>query len=378
MVTGSFDRAYLALPAAVIRAVARGHQRYFCVEKAARRAFAELPRGRQHREPARPHHEGDRPRHARAPGRRRFFWEEDQKSPLDARYDKLGGIVFHNRLGTVKEKVERIERLAALVADTLALDGATKAEVARAARLCKCDLVTLMVGEFPELQGHMGRAYALAQKRVARRRRRHPRSLQARRRAGRRRARATSRPPSPSPTASTRSPAASPWASPRPARPTRSRCGARASAALRTLLDRRLRPRRSRTSWGWRTTGCRGARSSTCRASRPSPRSRSSRPSACAGLLASATSAPVADAVLEGTAEAALQERRRRAGARPGAPDRGRREGAVARQGEDRRQAPLGHQPRGAAGAARRRRVRRQARRRTTPSSRSSSTICTR
>jgi glycyl-tRNA synthetase beta chain len=93
----------------------------------------------------------------------RFFWEEDQKSPLDARYDKLGGIVFHNRLGTVKEKVERVERLAARIADVLALSGDEKAEVSRAARLCKCDLVTLMVGEFGELQGHMGRAYALAQ-----------------------------------------------------------------------------------------------------------------------------------------------------------------------------------------------------------------------
>jgi len=93
----------------------------------------------------------------------RFFWTEDQKAPLDTRYDKLGGIVFHNRLGTVKEKVQRIERLAALLADRLALDGVRKAEVARAARLCKCDLVTLMVGEFPELQGHMGRAYAAAQ-----------------------------------------------------------------------------------------------------------------------------------------------------------------------------------------------------------------------
>jgi glycyl-tRNA synthetase beta chain len=93
----------------------------------------------------------------------RFFWEEDQKTPLDARYDKLGGIVFHHRLGTVKEKVLRIERLAGLAGDALKLDGVRKAEVARAARLCKCDLVTLMVGEFPELQGHMGRAYALAQ-----------------------------------------------------------------------------------------------------------------------------------------------------------------------------------------------------------------------
>jgi glycyl-tRNA synthetase beta chain len=172
VVTGSFDRAFLALPASVIRAVARGHQRYFCVER--------LGDGRS---PASPEDEllpsylavvntanrpdiiargTDRVMRARLSDAR-FFWEEDKKAPLDTRYDKLGGIVFHHRLGTVREKVERIERLAALMGDLLKLDGESKAQVARASRLCKCDLVTLMVGEFPELQGHMGRAYAIAQ-----------------------------------------------------------------------------------------------------------------------------------------------------------------------------------------------------------------------
>ncbi|HEY5239986.1 MAG TPA: glycine--tRNA ligase subunit beta [Polyangiaceae bacterium] len=163
VVTGTFDRAFLALPAAVIRAVARGHQRYFCVET-----------GKDELSPSylavvntanRPDlitKGTDRVMSARLADAR-FFWAEDQKHPLDARYDKLAGIVFHNRLGTVKEKVERIERLSALIADRMGQAGMQKAEVARAARLCKCDLVSLMVGEFPELQGHMGRAYAKAQ-----------------------------------------------------------------------------------------------------------------------------------------------------------------------------------------------------------------------
>ena len=163
VVTGTFDRAFLALPAAVIRAVARGHQRYFCVET-----------GKDELSPSylavvntanRPDlitKGTDRVMSARLADAR-FFWAEDQKQPLDARYDKLAGIVFHNRLGTVKEKVERIERLSALIADRMGQAGMQKAEVARAARLCKCDLVSLMVGEFPELQGHMGRAYAKAQ-----------------------------------------------------------------------------------------------------------------------------------------------------------------------------------------------------------------------
>jgi len=163
VVTGSFDRAFLALPAAVIRAVARGHQRYFCVEKSADELLPSyLAVVNTANRPEIIVQGTDRVMRARLADAR-FFWQEDQKAPLDTRYDKLGGIVFHNRLGTVKEKVQRIERLAALLADKLPLDGVRKAEVTRAARLCKCDLVTLMVGEFAELQGHMGRAYAAAQ-----------------------------------------------------------------------------------------------------------------------------------------------------------------------------------------------------------------------
>jgi glycyl-tRNA synthetase beta chain len=163
VVTGSFDPAFLALPAAVIRAVARGHQRYFCVEKSADELLPSyLAVVNTANRPDIITKGTDRVMRARLSDAR-FFWEEDQKAPLDARYDRLGGIVFHNRLGTVKEKVERVERLSARIADTLGLDGVRKAEVTRAARLCKCDLVTLMVGEFGELQGHMGRAYALAQ-----------------------------------------------------------------------------------------------------------------------------------------------------------------------------------------------------------------------
>ena len=163
VVTGSFDPAFLALPAAVIRAVARGHQRYFCVEKDADTLLPTyLAVVNTNNRPDIITKGTDRVMRARLSDAS-FFWAEDQKSALESRYDKLGGIVFHNRLGTVMEKVARIERLATHIADALTLDAAQKALVARATRLCKCDLVTLMVGEFPELQGHMGRAYALAQ-----------------------------------------------------------------------------------------------------------------------------------------------------------------------------------------------------------------------
>jgi glycyl-tRNA synthetase beta chain len=162
VVTGSFDRAYLELPAAVIRSVARGHQRYFCIQRSEDELLPSyLAVVNTANRPDLISKGTDRVMRARLADAR-FFWQEDQKSPLESRLDRLAGIVFHNRLGTVREKVARIEKLAARIAGALGLDAARAAAVGRAARLAKCDLVTLMVGEFPELQGHMGRAYALA------------------------------------------------------------------------------------------------------------------------------------------------------------------------------------------------------------------------
>ncbi len=160
VVTGSFDPAFLVLPASVIRAVARGHQRYFCVQKGDDELLphyitvvntaldvATIARG------------NDRVMRARLSDAI-FFFEEDKKANLEDRVAKLEGIVFHNKLGTVREKVARIERLAGVIAADLGLTDEAAAHVARAAHLCKFDLVALMVGEFPELQGEMGRAYA--------------------------------------------------------------------------------------------------------------------------------------------------------------------------------------------------------------------------
>ncbi len=160
VVTGSFDPTFLVLPSSVIRAVARGHQRYFCVEKGEDELLphyitvvntaldvATIARG------------NDRVMRARLSDAI-FFFEEDKKAKLEDKVEKLQGVVFHNKLGTVREKVRRIERLAKTVAAELGVADAALAEVLRAAHLCKFDLVALMVGEFPELQGEMGRAYA--------------------------------------------------------------------------------------------------------------------------------------------------------------------------------------------------------------------------
>ncbi|HUE63202.1 MAG TPA: glycine--tRNA ligase subunit beta [Rhizomicrobium sp.] len=91
----------------------------------------------------------------------KFFWDEDRKHSLESRVEKLKGIVFHAKLGTQLERVERIEKLAGEIAAKI---GADVEMAKRAARLCKADLTTGVVGEFPELQGVMGRYYALHDK----------------------------------------------------------------------------------------------------------------------------------------------------------------------------------------------------------------------
>ncbi|NMG73729.1 glycine--tRNA ligase subunit beta [Aromatoleum diolicum] len=88
----------------------------------------------------------------------RFFFEQDRKHTLESRLPRLAPVVYHNKLGSQLERVERLERLAGCIAGRLHVDAAA---AARAARLAKADLVSDMVGEFPELQGIMGRYYAL-------------------------------------------------------------------------------------------------------------------------------------------------------------------------------------------------------------------------
>ena len=88
----------------------------------------------------------------------RFFWDQDRKVPLASRTTALGDIVFHEKLGTLDDKVDRVQALAVRLTDHI--PDADKDRVRSAARLAKADLVTGMVGEFPELQGIMGRYYA--------------------------------------------------------------------------------------------------------------------------------------------------------------------------------------------------------------------------
>ena len=86
-----------------------------------------------------------------------FFYKQDQKNTLESRLPKLANVVYHNKIGSQAERIDRLQSIAAHIADQL---GANRAQAERAARLAKADLVTEMVGEFPELQGTMGKYYA--------------------------------------------------------------------------------------------------------------------------------------------------------------------------------------------------------------------------
>jgi len=163
VVVGSFEETFLSLPERVILEVAKGHQRYFGLRSADGKLMPRyLTVVNTALEPALIKKGNDRVMRARLADAQ-FFYSEDLKIPLAGRRDKLAGVVFQKRLGTVLAKAERIERAGAAIGERLGLPD-TITEVAReGANLAKCDLVSLMVGEFPELQGDMGASYALAQ-----------------------------------------------------------------------------------------------------------------------------------------------------------------------------------------------------------------------
>jgi glycyl-tRNA synthetase beta chain len=160
---GSFDTAFLSIPPEVIRATIRVNQKCFVlrdpqsaklVNKFILVANTEATDGG-----AAIIAGNERVIRARLSDAK-FFYETDLKTRLEERLPKFEHIIFHEKLGTQAERIERIGRLAAELSPVVGAD-ATKA--GRAARLCKADLLTEVVGEFPELQGLMGRYYAEAQ-----------------------------------------------------------------------------------------------------------------------------------------------------------------------------------------------------------------------
>jgi glycyl-tRNA synthetase beta chain len=157
---GEFESEYLAVPQECLVLTMRTNQKYFPLFDAAGKLsnrFLIVSNMRL----AKPKNiiEGNnrvvRPRLADA----RFFFDTDKKTRLEARVPRLAAIVYHNKLGSQLERVERVQLLAGKIAREI---GADPVLAERAAWLAKADLVTSMVGEFPELQGVMGRYYALA------------------------------------------------------------------------------------------------------------------------------------------------------------------------------------------------------------------------
>lgn len=161
---GRFEEKYLELPPEVPITVMKEHQRYFAVVDQSGKlmpCFITVA-NTVARDPQVVVRGNERVVRARLEDAR-FYYEEDQKVPLAQRVEQLKAVVFHSKLGTSWEKVERFTEIAKFVADALNLPLAEREKLLRAAQLCKADLVTGMVGEFPELQGVMGRDYALKQ-----------------------------------------------------------------------------------------------------------------------------------------------------------------------------------------------------------------------
>jgi glycyl-tRNA synthetase beta chain len=157
-VCGTFDAEFLSIPVEALVMTMQDNQKYFALfdqQGALLPNFITISNieSNQPEMVAKGNERVIRPRFADA----RFFFEQDQKQPLSQRSELLDKVVFQNKLGSVGDKSRRIAKLAVSIAKQI---GADEAQVERAAQLCKCDLMTEMVGEFPKLQGLMGRYYA--------------------------------------------------------------------------------------------------------------------------------------------------------------------------------------------------------------------------
>jgi glycyl-tRNA synthetase beta chain len=161
VLVGTIDPAFMDVPPEILQTSMRTHQKYFALRDPKTRKLANrfvVVAGMVTEDGGREIVAGnERVLRARLSDAK-FFWELDKKRTLESRVVDLKDIVFHAKLGTQLERVERIEMLAGEIAKLIDAD-VEKAK--RAARLCKADLTTGVVGEFPELQGVMGRYYAL-------------------------------------------------------------------------------------------------------------------------------------------------------------------------------------------------------------------------
>ncbi len=163
VLTGDIDPQFMELPAEVLTASMRSHQKYFALEQpdgklASKFAFvANMIADDGGKAIVAGNERVLRARLSDA----RFFWDQDRQKTLQSRVPELSNVIFHAKLGSVGDKIDRMTALAVEIATHV--PGADTDQVRSAARLAKADLVTGMVGEFPDLQGTMGRYYALAE-----------------------------------------------------------------------------------------------------------------------------------------------------------------------------------------------------------------------
>jgi glycyl-tRNA synthetase beta chain len=161
---GNFDEAYLALPPELIQLTMRVNQKYFACQDGEGKLSNRFVcvSNIDSSDPAIVVAGNEKVLAARLSDAK-FFWDQDLKIPLAEQAARLDQIVFHEKLGTVAGKAERVAKLASWLVQERLIKGAELADVQAAARLAKADLVTEMVGEFPELQGVIGGYYARAQ-----------------------------------------------------------------------------------------------------------------------------------------------------------------------------------------------------------------------
>jgi glycyl-tRNA synthetase beta chain len=157
---GQFEQRFLSLPREVVIATVQDHQRYFAVQgpQGELTGWFVTVSNIESRDPAKVREGNERvvrPRLSDAA----FFWDQDRKIPLQEHAAKLAGVTFQAKLGSYADKTARVTKLADLIGGRIAAGPL----VAQAAELSKADLMTAMVGEFPELQGTMGRYYAEAE-----------------------------------------------------------------------------------------------------------------------------------------------------------------------------------------------------------------------
>lgn len=164
-VVGQFDAEFLELPAEVIITEMESHQRYFPVLKQAGSDellpnFITISNGDPKKKAIIAEGNGRVIRARLSDGK--FFFDADRAAPLENYLPQLETVTFQANLGSVRAKVDRIIRVARYIADQLNVMVDERIQIERVALLCKADLVTQMVGEFPELQGVMGQKYAIA------------------------------------------------------------------------------------------------------------------------------------------------------------------------------------------------------------------------